>query len=281
MFKQRVLLERAFRNKNVAITSVVLVTLLACCSIIPYTPLFHDTEEMHYDRILAPPGGEFWFGTDRFGRDVFSQIVVGILISTAVGAIVMFFSTLAGTIVGVAIGYFPKAEKLLMPIVDAMMSFPALLLALGLTAALGPTFTNLILALTFVYMPRTARIVRSATLSIKTQDYVQAARSFGSGAFRLIFRHIVPNCFAPLFVQATFVFAWGILAEASLGFIGIGVQPPTPTLGNILADGKIVLREAPWLTLFPASAIFVLVLSLNLMADGLRCALDPKTSETR
>ena len=275
------MLKTLLHNNNVVITSIILIGLFFFCLIAPYTPLVQDTLEMHYGSILKSPSSSFWFGTDRFGRDVFSRVIHGIRISTTIGAVVMVLSTLAGTLIGVFAGYFSKAETPIMTLMDAMMSFPALLLALGLMAALGPSFTNVIVALTFVYTPRTARIARSATLSIRGKDYVKAATAFGASTLRIISRHIVPNCFASLFVQATFVFAWGILAEAALGFVGVGVQPPTPTLGNMLGDARNVLREAPWLTLFAGSAIFVLVLNLNLLGDGLRCALDPKTGEAR
>jgi peptide/nickel transport system permease protein len=159
---------------------------------------------------------------------------------------------------------------------DALMAFPTVLLAIGITAALGPSAANAVIALTAVYTPRTARIVRASVLVLRELDYVQAARASGARHARILFRHILPNSLGPLIVQLTFIFAYAVLAEAILSFLGMGPQPPTPTWGNIIAEGRQYMREAPWISLFPGVAIALTVLGLNLLGDGLRDALDPR-----
>ena len=167
-------------------------------------------------------------------------------------------------------------DNVIMRVMDAMMAFPAVLLAIAIAAALGPSLTNVMLALGVTYTPRTARIVRASVLVVRELDYVEAARASGAGHLRLVFRHILPNCLSPLLVQLTFIFAYAILAEAALSFLGIGPPPPTPTWGAIIADGRSLIREAPWLCLFPGLAISATVLGLNLIGDGLRDAFDPR-----
>jgi peptide/nickel transport system permease protein len=182
----------------------------------------------------------------------------------------------AGTILGALAGYFRRVDAWLVSVMDALMAFPTVLLAIGITAALGPSAANAIIALTAVYTPRTARIVRASVLVLREMDYVQAAQASGAGHGRVLTRHILPNSLAPLIVQLTFIFAYAVLAEAILSFLGMGPQPPTPTWGNIIAEGRNYMREATWIALFPGIAIALTVLGLNLLGDGLRDALDPR-----
>jgi peptide/nickel transport system permease protein len=185
-------------------------------------------------------------------------------------------TALAGTALGCVAGYFRGWDEPVMRVMDALMSFPAILLAVAITAALGPSAVNAVLALAAVYTPRTARIVRASVLVVRELEYVQAAQSVGARQGRVLFLHVLPNCLGPLLVQLTFVFAYAVLAEAALSFLGMGPPPPTPTWGNIIAEGRDYLREAPWICLFPGAAISLTVLGLNLLGDGLRDVLDPR-----
>src|SRR5262245_57100666 len=225
---------------------------------------------------FTPPGPSFWLGTDNFGRNLLSRVVYGARLSLEIGFGVMVLSGLAGTLIGAAAGYYRRLDDVLMRAMDALMAFPAVLLAIGIAAALGPSMGNAMIALTAVYTPRTARIVRAAVLVVRELEYVQAARAAGAHHSRVLLRHVLPNCLAPLIVQLTFIFAYAVLTEAILSFLGMGPQPPTPTWGNIIAEGRGYMREAPWIALFPGLAIAVTVLGLNLLGDGLRDALDPR-----
>jgi peptide/nickel transport system permease protein len=231
---------------------------------------------MRFRDRFAPPGAAFPLGTDNFGRDLLSRVVYGARLSLEIGFSVVALTGVAGTVLGALGGYFRRLDAWLIVILDALMAFPTVLLAIGIAAALGPSAANAVIALTAVYTPRTARIVRASVLVIRELDYVQAARAVGSGHGRILLRHVLPNGMAPLIVQLTFIFAYAVLAEAILSFLGMGPQPPTPTWGNIIAEGRVYMREAPWISLFPGLAIAVTVLGLNLLGDGLRDALDPR-----
>lgn len=234
----------------------------------PDTMVFRDR--------FTPPGVRFWFGTDNFGRNLLSRVVYGARLSLEIGFGVMVMTGAAGTLIGAAAGYYRRLDDVLMRVMDALMAFPAVLLAIGITAALGPSSVNAMIALTAVYTPRTARIVRASVLVIRELEYVQAALAAGARHGRILLRHVLPNCLAPLIVQLTFIFAYAVLTEAILSFLGMGPQPPTPTWGNIIAEGRGYMREAPWIALFPGIAIAITVLGLNLLGDGLRDALDPR-----
>jgi peptide/nickel transport system permease protein len=225
---------------------------------------------------FTPPGAAFPLGTDNFGRNLLSRVVYGARLSLEIGFSVVVLTGVAGTLLGAAGGYFRRLDAWLIGVLDALMAFPTVLLAVGITAALGPSAANAVIALTAVYTPRTARIVRASVLVIRELDYVQAARASGADHRRILLHHVLPNSMAPLIVQLTFIFAYAILAEAILSFLGMGPQPPTPTWGNIIAEGRVYMREAPWISLFPGLAIAVTVLGLNLLGDGLRDALDPR-----
>jgi peptide/nickel transport system permease protein len=203
-------------------------------------------------------------------------VIYGARISLQVGLFVVLFTTIGGTVLGVLAGFYPRLDNPLMRVMDALMAFPAILLAMAITAALGPSQANVVVALSIVYAPRTARVVRGSVLALKEMPFVEAARAVGSRDLRILAQHIVPNALSPILVQATFVFAYAILAEAGLSFIGAGTPPPTPSWGNILAEGRGFMRDAPWITIFPGLAIALIVMGLNLIGDALRDALDPR-----
>lgn len=252
------------------------------CTIVVATAVFAgvvaqaDPNQMSILRRLRPPSGEIWFGTDAYGRDLFARVLHGGRVSLAVGSSVAVATALLGTLVGAIAGFLRALDGPLMRVMDALMAFPSVLLAIAITAALGPSLANVIVALAITYTPRTARVARAAVLVAMEQDYVQAARSYGCAGARLLWSHVLPNCLAPLIVQVTFVFGYAVLAEAVLSFLGMGTPPPTPSWGGIVAEGRTLLRVAPWICLFPGLAIAAFVLGLNLLGDGLRDVLDPR-----
>jgi peptide/nickel transport system permease protein len=207
---------------------------------------------------------------------VLARVMFGARLSLGIGLATVAITAIAGTIVGLLAGYFRRLDDLLMRLMDAMMAFPAILLAVAITAALGPSGINAVLALGVVYVPRTARILRASVLVVREMEHVVAARALGASNLRIMLVHVLPYCMAPLVVQLTFVFAYAVLAEAALSFLGMGPPPPAPTWGNVIADGRDYLREAPWICLFPGIAISLTVLGLNLLGDGLRDLLDPR-----
>ncbi|MEZ5865864.1 MAG: ABC transporter permease [Geminicoccaceae bacterium] len=254
-----------------ALFAIVLVMAIFAPLIAPLPP-----DEIQFRHRFEPPSLEFPMGTDNFGRDLLSRVVYGARLSLEIGFTVVLLTGLFGTAIGAAAGYFRKLDNPLMRVMDALMAFPAILLAVAIAAALGASAVNAVIALAAVYTPRTARIVRASVLVVREMEYVQAARACGATNWRIMRRHILPNSLAPLIVQLTFIFAYAVLAEAILSFLGVGPEPPTPTWGNIVAEGRQYIREAPWITLFPGLAIAMTVLGLNLLGDGLRDALDPR-----
>jgi peptide/nickel transport system permease protein len=232
---------------------------------------------MNMRQRFAPPGvGRFLLGTDAFGRDILSRLVHGAQVSLRIGLMVVLVAGAFGTFFGAVAGYFRQLDNPVMRVMDAFMAFPAILLAIAIAAALGPSELNVVIALAAVYTPRTARIVRASVLVVREAEYVLAARTAGAGHARILLGHILPNSMAPLTVQLTFIFAYAVLAEAVLSFLGVGPAPPTPTWGNMIADGRNFIREAPWITLMPGIAVSMTVLGLNLLGDGLRDVLDPR-----
>jgi peptide/nickel transport system permease protein len=236
----------------------------------------HDPVRVRARERFKPPGGINFFGTDNFGRDLFSRIVYGARLSMEIGFMTVVATALAGTAAGIVAGYFKKLDNLIMRVMDALMAFPSLILAIAISAALGPSSVNVVVALAFVYTPRTARIVRASVLVVRETDYVHAALAVGASHLRIMLTHVLPNSMGPLIVQLTFVFAYAVIAEAVLSFLGVGPPPPTPSWGNIIAEGKDYIREAYWITLFPGLAIAFTVLGLNLLGDGLRDVFDPR-----
>jgi len=225
---------------------------------------------------FLPPSWEYLFGTDNFGRSQLARVVYGAQLSLMIGTSVVVLNAVFGTLIGAVSGYFRQLDNSLMRFNDALMAFPAIILALAITAALGGSTLNAILALAIVYIPRTARIVRASVLVIREMEYVQAAVAAGAGNWRILRHHILPNSMAPLIVQLSFLFAYAVLAEATLSFLGLGAPAPTPTWGNIMAEGRQYMREAPWIIAIPGAALAITVMGLNLLGDGLRDVLDPR-----
>jgi peptide/nickel transport system permease protein len=268
-------LRRLWRNRlavsGFGLLAVVLAAALLADVLSPRDPLTMIVKE----RMLAP-SAQHLMGTDNFGRDIFSRVLHGARLSLGVGSGVMLFTVGVGVLFGLLSGYSPRLDGPIMRVMDAMMAFPAILFGIAIMAVLGPKTINVVIALSVVYAPRTVRIVRASVLSIRQLDYIEAVRAQAAGHLRILFRHILPNCLSPLVVQATFNFAYAVLAEASLSFVGAGAPPPTPSWGNILSEGRIYMQTASWITIFPGLAIAVTVLGLNLAGDGLRDVLDPR-----
>jgi peptide/nickel transport system permease protein len=269
------LVRRLLRNPNVVIGGSVflLLVLLALLAdaLSPYSPT-----RLYPGQRLRPPGLGNLLGTDEFGRDIASLVLHGSRVSLLVGGVTMLLTSLGGVAVGLAAGYYRRLDLVIMRVMDGLMAFPAILLAIALMAARGPGVWNVIISLSVVYLPRTAMLIRSTALSVRELDYVLAAQALGRGGLAIAFRHILPNCLGPLFVQGTFIFAYAVLAEAILGFLGVGVPPYVPSWGNVIASGKNVIREAFWVSAFPGVALTLAGLSLNLLGDGLRDTLDPR-----
>ena len=267
---RRLVRHRLFMTGLVLFSVVLLLALLA-----PWITTADPNRLAFRSKFLAP-SADFVFGTDNFGRSLWSRSVWGARLSMEIGVAVVALNAVFGTAVGALAGYFRPLDGPLMRVNDALMAFPAILLALGITAVLGPSTENLILALAVVYIPRTARIVRASVLVLREMEYVQAAVAAGAGHWRVLRTHVIPNALAPLIVQLSFLFAYAVLTEATLSFLGLGAVPPTPTWGNIMAEGRQYMREAPWIITIPGGLLMLTVMGLNLLGDGLRDVLDPR-----
>jgi len=255
---------------------LLLFGLVAVCGLLAHWLAPFDPIRNNFRTRFLAPNETFWFGTDRFGRDILSRTLHGIQVSLRIGFGVALFTAVIGGLIGAVAGFCQRADGPLMRLMDALMAFPAVLLAIALAAALGPSELNVIVALSIAYAPRTARVMRAGVLVVREFPFVEGARAIGASPARVLLRHVLPNAMAPLVVQQTYVFALAVLAEAVLSFLGVGPPPPTPTLGGIIADGRDFIQEAPWISLTPGVVIALVVLGLNLMGDGLRDALDPR-----
>jgi peptide/nickel transport system permease protein len=226
---------------------------------------------------FAAPSGDHWFGTDELGRDVYSRVVLGSRVSLQVGAVAVGISLVAGTLIGLIAGYRGGIiDVVAMRTMDVLFSFPVVLLAIALLAVLGPSLRNTMIAVGIVFTPIFARVVRGSVLSVREELYVRAVRSLGASDGRIIRRHVLPNVAAPIIVQASLSLAFAILTEAALSYVGVGVQPPRPAWGYMLADAQRYMQQGWWLSVFPGAAIFLTVMAFNVLGDGLRDALDPQ-----
>ena len=268
-------LRRLFANRSFAIGfslfALVVLTALFADLLAPHDPLKNN-----FRYRLGAPNDVHKLGTDNFGRDILSRVLHGSRVSLTIGLFVVIVTGILGTLIGAVAGYVQRLDNIIMRVMDGFMAFPPILLAIAIGAVLGPSLMNAVIALSVAYTPRTARIVRASVLVVKAQEYVEAARAMGASHTRILVKHILANSLAPLVVQLTFIFALSILAEAVLSYIGVGPRPPTPTFGNIIADGRNYIAEAPWITIWPGIAIMITVLGLNLLGDGLRDVLDPR-----
>jgi len=253
----------------------ILVCMIAAAILAPILAPYDPSKIEPITRLL-PPNAAHWFGTDQFGRDILSRVIYGARLALLIGVGVVSFALITGVPAGVLSALYPRFGRIMMRLIDVLMSFPALLLALGLIVILVRGVTNAILAIGVVYLTTTSRITYGLTLRLRTETYVEAAASMGAGAVWTIRKHVLPNLISPLLVQASFVFAFAQLSAASLDFLGLGAPPEIPSWGNMLADGRIFITRAPWLLFFPGFAIVLTALSLNLVGDALRDRLDPR-----
>jgi peptide/nickel transport system permease protein len=262
-------------RRKTTLVGAVIMTFMAAVGLL--APLIGgDPAHMDVAGRLAAPSRAHWFGTDDVGRDVWARVVYGARLSLLVGAAVVALSFLVGVVCGLVAGYYRRLDNVVMRVMDGLMAFPAIILAIALMAALGPSVVNVIVAIAVVYSPRVARVVRGSVLVIRETSYVEAARALGVGDLVLVGRHILPNCLSPVIVQGSFTFAAAVLTEAALSFLGVGVPPYVPSWGVVLAEGRLYIQQAPWLVLYPGAAIMLTIFGLNLFGDGLRDLLDPK-----
>ena len=263
------------RHVGLSLGAAVLLLVLLAAALAPVLATHDPIANSLRERLTAPSAAHF-FGTDDFGRDVWSRVVWGARISLLVATIVLLVAAVGGAVIGLLAGYFGgRVDDVLMRLVDMVLAFPPLLLALAVMAALGSSLVNVVIAISVAFLPRFARVQRSVVLSIKERDYVLAATGLGASHARILRSHIVPNCIAPAIVLVTVSAADAILVESALSFLGLGVQPPAATWGAVISDGRSFLRNAPWISSFSGAAIMLTVLGLNLLGDGLRDLLDP------
>ena len=271
VFVRRILRTRG-AGFGLVVTGLVVLAALLADLVSPYSPAAQD-----YTAILSPPTAAHLLGTDNLGRDVLTRIIYGSRVSIQAGVVSVGFAAIVGTLVGLMAGYWRGwIDDLLMRLCDALWSFPGLVLALAIAAALGPGLVNAMIAIGIVFTPVFARLVRGSALSVREREFVLAARVVGAGHGRIMARHVLPNVVAPVIVQGSLMTALAIVLEATLSFLGLGVQPPEPSWGSMLKAASQYMQVAPWLSFFPGFAIFVTVLGLNLLGDGLRRALDPR-----
>lgn len=278
--QRRLRKEKFLSNPALIIGLVGMVIIVLAALILPAVSSVDPNEMKVLDR-LKPPGAEHIFGTDEFGRDLFIRVMHGARVSICVGGAVTIFSSILGTIIGIYASYFKILDNILMRICDGLIAIPGVLLAVALMAALGASIWNVILALTVVYTPSIARVVRAGALVAREQVYVEAAKIQGASDFRILWKIILPGVVSSLTVQASFIFAQAIISEASLSFLGVGIPAPAASWGNILQASKQVLSKAPWTAIFPGAFVIISVLSLNLLGDGLRDFLDPRVKGGR
>jgi peptide/nickel transport system permease protein len=262
------------RRKTTLAGLVLMVVMISVGTLAPL--IAGDPGHMDVAGRLKSPNVTHWFGTDDVGRDVWARVVYGARLSLLVGAAVVLFSFAIGVVCGLVAGFYRRLDNVVMRVMDGLMAFPAIVLAIALMAALGASVLNVIVAIGVVYSPRVARVVRGSVLVIRETSYVEAARALGASDFMLMARHVLPNCLSPVIVQGSFVFAAAVLTEAALSFLGVGVPPYVPSWGVILAEGRLYIQQAPWLVIYPGVAIMLTIFGLNLFGDGLRDLLDPK-----
>jgi len=256
---------------GVILILVVIVVAIFATWIMPHSPVLQTPSNR-----LLPPGGEFPMGTDGQGRDVFSRMVKGSQLSLMVGLFVSIATMVIGGIIGLLCGFISQVDNIVMRVMDALMAFPSIILAIGIMAVRGPSVWNVVFALTVVNTPRMARVVRSVVQNTAQMQYVEAADSIGANMPRILLRHITPNCLSPVIVQTSFVFADAVLGEATLSFLGAGAPPDIPSWGGMLSESRVFLSQAPWTMLVPGAALTITVFALNLIGDGIRDVLDPR-----
>ncbi|MGM9926411.1 MAG: ABC transporter permease [Bacillus sp. (in: firmicutes)] len=268
---------RSFRKNKMAVAGTVIVLLFILLAVVAPLIAPYSFKEQDLSKRLLAPSSEHWFGTDDFGRDIFSRVIYGARLSLWVGFFSVLGSITVGTLLGIIAGYYGKwVDSIISRSFDILLAFPSILLAIAIVAVLGPSLQNALIAIAIINVPTFGRLVRSRVLSVKEEEYIMAAKAVGMSNTRLLFHHVLPNSMAPIIVQGTLAIATAIIEAAALGFLGLGAQAPNPEWGKMLSDAKPFLINAPWTMIFPGVAIMLTVLGFNLMGDGLRDALDPK-----
>lgn len=273
--EQKQLLKRRFLSNYSMMIGIIILAFLVLLSLLGPWLVGYSPYEMVVSNRLQAPSLEHLLGTDNFGRDLLTRIIHGARASMGVGFSVAIITSIIGMTIGLYASFYKSLDQILMRICDGLMAIPGILLAIALMAALGPKVENVIIALSIVFTPYVARIVRSAALVIREQTYIEAMKAQGASNTRIIWLHVAPNVLSPLIVQATFIFADSIITEAALSFLGAGIPAPAPSWGNILYDGKLVIFNAWWMTVFPGLLIIIAVIGLNSLGDGLRDLMDP------
>lgn len=272
---------KSFKRNKSAVVGAWLIIFLFLVTLIGPLLLPIDLKEINLARKLEPPSMDHWFGTDAHGRDIFKRVVHGLGITMTIGILSTFLGGIVGVVIGIYSGYYGgKIDAVIMRIMDVLLAFPGILLALALVSVFGANKQNLIYAIAISAVPSFARIARGSTLAVKNLEYIDAMRALGASDLRIIFKHILPSVSSPIIVQGSVFIASAVLSASGLSFLGVGVKPPSPELGAMLSDGRDYIWDAGHITLFPGLVIMLIVLSFNLIGDGLRDALDPK-SKTR
>jgi len=274
--EKREVLRRFSKNPIILIGTMIIVLMIFVGTFAPYLAPYKPSKMYSRNRREAP-GKQFWLGTDRLGRDMLSRLIWGTRVSLVIGVLAVSVSLVIGLTIGMISGYYGGLlDEILMRIMDIIFAFPSLLLAIALIAVTGPSMRNIIFVVGLIRIPRFARILRGTVLSIKEKEFIEAARALSKSDIGIMLQHILPNCIAPLTVEASLSIATAIITESALSFLGIGVRPPTPSWGQMIADGRSELFTAPWIVIFPGLTIMITVLGYNLLGDGLRDALDPR-----
>ena len=274
-----IILKKLFRRRIVLLAAIVLVIVVVVAALANVVTAYDPNDTAVSERLSAPTSSH-WLGTDEVGRDLLSRIAFGGRYSLTIAALTAVGSIIFGTVFGLVAGFYRRLDTPIMRLVDAMMSFPDILLAIALVAILRPSMLNVVLALVLVYTPRVARVVRASTLVVRELLFVEAARAVGVSTARILWRHVLPNLMSPILVQASFIFAYAILAEAALSFLGVGVPPEIPTWGTMVAGSQQYSHQALWIVMFPGIAIILTALSLQLLGDGVRDLLDPRLKKS-
>ncbi|HEY7589055.1 MAG TPA: ABC transporter permease [Thermoplasmata archaeon] len=277
------IVDRGSRNRMVVLGFAIILIMVALALLAPFLPLPDPTQQdLDPTKILLPPSSQHLFGTDNLGRDVLSRVIWGARVSLLVGTLAVLVSLTIGVLLGLTAGYFGgKVDYLIAGTIDLFWTFPAFLLALALAAAMGASLTNVILAISISYWAGFARLIRGQTLTVRERSFVEASRALGAKNRRIMFRHVLPNCLAPLIVWASIGVADAITIESSLSFLGVGTQPPTPSWGYMLQSGIPYIGEAPWIATFAGITMVFTILGFNLLGDGLRDVLDPRMKGLR
>ena len=268
---------KRLRKNKLAVLGLIIIVIIFLVAIFANFIAPYSFDQQDLLSCFQGPSAQHWFGTDEFGRDIFSRVVYGTRISLLIGFVAVAIAMVIGVLLGAFSGYYgATVDNIIMRLMDILLSIPQIILAIAIVAVLGNGLFNLMLAVGISSIPHYARIVRASVLSVKDQEFIEAAKAAGSSDLRIIFKHIIPNCLAPIIVQATLGVAMAILTAAGLSFVGLGISPPTPEWGSMLSSARSYIRDYAYMTMFPGLAIMITIFALNVLGDGLRDAFDPK-----